>query len=36
MRRSDSSSSSTKEPGDAAITAERLDDITWVAERWEL
>ena len=23
-------------PGDAAITAERLDDITWVAERWEL
>ncbi len=22
--------------GDAAITAERLDDITWVAERWVL
>jgi hypothetical protein len=23
-------------PGDVAITAERLDDTTWVAERWEL
>ena len=22
--------------GDVAITAERLDDTTWVAERWEL
>jgi hypothetical protein len=25
-----------EEPGDVAITAERLDDTTWVAERWEL
>jgi hypothetical protein len=25
-----------EEPGDVAITAERLDDTTWIAERWEL